>query len=276
MLALFINIFTFLGLTRPVIFIFEGLSKFYSHDYTFFYTKPFWAVRNNSMVYIDYIIDPRIGAIEEACKLYRDIFYYNYQIKPKDIVVDVGAGLGHEALVFNEELENSGKIFLIEATPSTFQGLKQTVELNNFKNCNCFNYAISDMDEGYLQISNSTDGHLSRSIINSKKEKNLVKIKQITMDSFIEEQGINEIDLLIINIEGFESNLIKNFSKIRQVRNIVVSCHDFLYHRQPSDMNLTFLTSDSIKEFLNNNGFEVKERNTGIDYKDSYVYGSRI
>ena len=277
MLTFFINFFTKLGFKKIVVIALKGLSSFYSHNYNFFYSKPFWAAKKESKVYIDYLIDPRIASIDDSCSLYRDIFFYDYQIKLQDVIVDIGAGLGHETLVFNEVLENSGLIFLVEATPSTFLGLEKTIELNQFENCNCYNLAISDKDEGYIEISNSTEEHLSRSIFNNNlEEKDLVKVKQITMDSFIEREDLNEIDLLVINIEGFESNLIKTFSKIRQVKNIAISCHDFLYYREPSEKNIQFLTSDIIKTFLIDNGFRIKERNSGIDYIDSYIYGKRI
>ena len=211
MLASFINFFTKLGLKKLVAIALKGLSSFYSHHYSFFYSKPFWVAKSDSKVYIDYLIDPRIDSIDDSCNLYVDIFFYDYKIKHLDVIVDIGAGLGHETLVFNEVLENSGSIILVEATPSTFLGLERTIELNKFKNCNCYNFAISDIDEGYIEISNSTDEHLSRSIFNNNlEEKELVKVKQITMDSFIQKENIDEIDLLIINIEGFESNLIKS------------------------------------------------------------------
>ena len=79
MLASFINFFTKLGLKKLVAIALEVLSSFYSHDYNFFYSKPFWVAKSDSKAYIDYLIDPRIASIDDSCNLYRDIFFYDYK-----------------------------------------------------------------------------------------------------------------------------------------------------------------------------------------------------
>ena len=80
---------------------------------------------------------------------------------------------------------------------------------------------------------------------------------------------------MVVNIEGFEANLIKKFKKIDCVKNIAISCHDFLHYRNQEEFDSRFLTFDKVKAFLLESGFKVSNRSSGIDFKDFYIYGSR-
>jgi len=93
----------------------------------------------------------------------------------------------------------------------------------------------------------------------------------MTMDGFMEENQIDSVGLLKVNIEGAERLLIGSFDKISKVRNVAISCHDFLYKRS-GDKN--FKTKKTIIRFLKNRNFEVSGNETGIDYVDDWIYGS--
>src|SRR5690349_5658187 len=67
------------------------------------------------------------GMLRATCE---DICLYDYKAKPGDVIVDVGAGLGEEAIVLSEKVGKTGKIYSIEANPSVFKILKKVVELN--------------------------------------------------------------------------------------------------------------------------------------------------
>ena len=48
-----------------------------------------------------------------------------YQPKPGDTVVDVGAGMGDDTLVFSRMVGPSGRVFSFEAHPDTFRCLQK-------------------------------------------------------------------------------------------------------------------------------------------------------
>tara|TARA_B110000008_G_C16864026_1_gene521937 strand:- start:201 stop:1031 length:831 start_codon:yes stop_codon:yes gene_type:complete len=258
-------------------FILSLYSKLKGNGYKLQYSKPFWSAKTKAgYFYVDYLIDPRQSIETDVFGLYEDIFYNQYTPKPEDIICDIGAGMGHELPIFIDKIGRDGQMYLIEASPSTYCGLKHAIKLNSLTNAKAFNLAISELDEGFLQISDDIENHLGRSIHDDTKSKGSYKdVQQISIDKFIIDNSINKIDLLIVNIEGFENNLIQRFKEIDRVNNIVISCHDFLHYRDSEQFDERFKTFDIVNIFLKENGFKVSSRKTGQDYKDYYLYGTR-
>jgi hypothetical protein len=73
-----------------------------------------------------------------------------------------------------------------------------------------------------------------------------------------------------INIEGAEKFVIEEFQRIKDVRNIAISSHDFLGYRTGDK---SYFTKDLIIDFLEKNNFEYYTRSTGVDYIDGWIYG---
>src|SRR5947207_6560342 len=53
----------------------------------------------------------------------RDLFLHEYTPQPGDVVLDVGAGIGAEALLFSRLVGPSGRVVSIEAHPATYERL---------------------------------------------------------------------------------------------------------------------------------------------------------
>ena len=261
------------NLTLVAEYILTGISFLYGNRHKFSYTNELWILSDKKNGdYINFFIDPRINLERDILNLLRDVFLHQYTPKEGDTVITIGSGLGHELLVFNESMQNTGNILCLEALPVLIPGLEMNIANNEFKNCKTYNYAIGKTDNTFLEISNDSDNHLARTVYEEHKS-NKVKVPMVTMDTFCKISDIEYIDFLSINIEGAELDLIKNFKNINKVKNISVSCHDFLYYRDHTlDPNI-FCTFDKIKDFLSSNNFEITIRNTGIDYKDFYIYG---
>ena len=254
-------------------FMLSLLSFVYGKNARFKYSEGWWILTDkNNKKYVNYFIDPRIHLESDILELLRDVFLHKFTPKENDVVVTIGAGLGHELLVLNDSMKNTGKILCIEALPVLMSGLDMTITNNNFNNCQTFNYAIGKNDDSFLEFSNSPENHLSRSSFEGY-EGAKVQVPTITMDTFYKNENLKVIDNLFVNIEGAELDLIANFKSIHMVRNISISCHDFLFHRDQSLDPHIFCTFKEVKNFLISNNFEISERKTGIDFKDFYVYG---
>lgn len=55
----------------------------------------------------------------------RTVFLRNYQPKPGDVILDIGAGAGEEALTFSRAVGSSGRVICVEAHPRTFRCLQK-------------------------------------------------------------------------------------------------------------------------------------------------------
>lgn len=202
-------------------------------------------------------------------KFNEEVYFFNYRPREKDVCVDVGAGIGTETIFISREIGNSGKIYAIEASPFTYSILKANVLENGLPNVTSANLAISDQN-GKIKISDIGDDHISNSIRQAGPSDKGIDIEALTMDDFIRNNKIERIDYLKVNIEGAEKLLIKSFKHISIVRNIAISCHDFLGQRK-GDPDL--YTKDAVTAFLRDNGFQIQSRNTGTDYADDWIYG---
>ena len=85
-------------------------------------------------------------------------------------------------------------------------------------------------------------------------------------------QNIQHVDFLKVNIEGAEIELIENFNKIDIIKNVAISCHDFLGARTGK---VSLYTKDQVSDFLRDHGFAITTLNTPYDYANDWVFSTR-
>lgn len=201
---------------------------------------------------------------------------YNYFYLPSsgDCVIDLGAGLGEESIIYASLVGPSGQIHAVEANASTYAGLKYLVDKNSVRQMTPHHLAIYN-EEAQVTIEDDPENYLTNTI-NSGSSKNSVNlVRGTTFDSFVRENQINRIDFLKSNIEGAEQFLIDGMKdSVTKVKNVCISCHDFrhLFHNHGE----FYMTKEKIVAFLKGNGFEVTIRKTGNRVVDDYVYGRNL
>lgn len=199
-----------------------------------------------------------------------ETYNFNYEPKQGDCIVDIGAGLGEETVVYAELVGEKGKVHALEANPSTHAGLAYMCKQNNFKWVVPHNLAIYKSD-GEVTIEDDEENYLTNTIQAATSGNPGFTVKAKSLDSFVKENGIDRIDFLKSNIEGAEQYLIEGMKEsIKIIRNFCISCHDFrhVYHNHGE----FYMTKDKIKTFLEENAFEVTMRNTGNRVVDDYIY----
>jgi FkbM family methyltransferase len=192
---------------------------------------------------------------------------YYYLPKEGDVVVDVGAGVGEELMIFSKSVGEKGKVFAIEAHPKTFRALQYNLQKNNLKNVILLNVAISDVP-GKLFIEDTADS-LSNSVSKVVNE-NGFTIDAITIEQLVEQYDIDRINFIKVNIEGAEQLLIKGIGKaIDKIDKMAISAHDFRYKNEGNEF---FKTKAIILDFLQSNNFDWNMRNTNNPLLDDYIY----
>ena len=199
-----------------------------------------------------------------------DYWCYTYVPKVGDIVVDVGAGIGDDAIIFSEMVKESGSVYAIEAHPVTFRCLQKTIKLNKLNNVIAINLAISDKC-GFLGIS-SGDSYLSNSILMTN-EASSVMVPADTLGSVFDKFNIYNIDFLKMNIEGGELPAMDCSQNGMGIpKNLAIACHDFKANDEVSD----FRTFIKIKSILERDGYSVINRPGDIRPYILYtLYGTR-
>lgn len=193
-----------------------------------------------------------------------------YLPKEGDIVIDLGAGIGEETISFSRLVGITGKVFSIEAHPSTASILEYACAINKLNNVKVNNLAIADID-GNITLQNEEDDYLKNTIIKASDSYLIgIQVEATTLDHFVDKNQIDQIDFLKVNIEGAEQLMLQGMNNsITLVKNLAISCHDFRWLAGESEF---YKTHDKVLAFLKKNNFSVKQRQTGDVILDSYLY----
>jgi FkbM family methyltransferase len=203
--------------------------------------------------------------------LARDVFLQEYTPSDGDVVVDVGAGVGWELNLFSRLVGPAGHVYAIEADPDTFRWLERRQALNHLDNVTSVHAALADRS-GEVIISSEGWYETHRLVTAGPGH----RVRALCFDDLVEEYGVARVDFLKMNIEGAERLALEGMDhRVRLIRNLAVSCHDFLADQGGDDSSRT---RAFVERFLVDHGFEVVERRADDDrdWARSYLYGRRI
>lgn len=152
------------------------------------------------------------------------MIYFNYYerqslkkvltlIREGSVCFDVGANVGFYALNFAKQVGRAGKAFAFEANATVAEKLKRNIALNAFEPIvEVAEWAVSDrIGESIFSMTcdeNSGWGHLGE---DSRFEHATVKTN--TIDNFFAEKGLEQVDLMKVDIEGAEDQLIEGAAR---------------------------------------------------------------
>jgi FkbM family methyltransferase len=145
-------------------------------------------------------------------------------LKEDYVVFDVGAWIGYYTVL---AAKKAGKVIAIEPNKDNYQRIRRNVNLNQFSNVTTFNIAVGEKpSQGILIEETSSSTHK----IVSEGDGNTVEIE--SLDNMINKLGIQEINMLIIDIEGYEYFALRGLENSlldRAVKNLICEIHpDFI------------------------------------------------
>ncbi len=165
-------------------------------------------------------------------------------------IVDAGANTGFTTRFFRKEFENA-QILAVEPDNDNIQALKKNIKhslLDRFQLLEggfWFEDTYLKIDRGY------SDGREWSLTLVEATEGNFPKIPCFSLQSIMEFMGVEQIDILKIDIEGGEQPIFeywnKNNSILSKVMNIAIEIHDDVSDR------------DMIISVLNDSGFKTIE-----------------
>jgi FkbM family methyltransferase len=191
--------------------------------------------------------------MSEIDALARMHFLWGYTPRKGDVVMDVGAGVGEEALLFSREVGERGKVICVEAHPTTYGCLEKLVKYNHLDNVTAIHQAVTEPSCHVATIEDSGD-YLCNRVLKSTG----IPVVGTTLDAIHEKLGLGRINFMKMNIEGAERLAIKGMTGILKHTEILcISCHDFLAEGTGDEF---FRTKSLVKEFLEQNGLNLAAR----------------
>ena len=150
----------------------------------------------------------------------------NLNFNPETII-DAGANIGLAAIFYANKYPTS-KIISIEPEQSNYDLLKENTQ--NYENIIALNNALSNVSNQDLAIVDNgygSWGFMTEPLADSLKGK-ASSIKSITVNEIMSEYGWETIDIVKIDIEGYEKELFEKNSEnwLPNVRCLIIELHD--------------------------------------------------
>jgi len=138
--------------------------------------------------------------------------------------VDVGANIGHHALIAASRVGDRGAIHAFEPTPATFDELRRNMSRNGCRNVSYNNCALGDyvgMAQFYLaDLSETVANSLGRTVHVTDRQ---VSVSVRTLDDYSVDAGIDRLDVLKVDVEGAELMVLRGAERtIRQFQPLIV------------------------------------------------------
>jgi FkbM family methyltransferase len=130
-------------------------------------------------------------------------------------IIDIGANTGIYSLIANA-INSNATIYSFEPVNRVFKKLKKNIELNNFK-INPIEMAVSNFT-GTAKIYDTQSEHIYSVTVNKNLSEPDIEVSEsiintITLDAFIDDFKLKNIDLIKIDVETHEAEVIEGFSK---------------------------------------------------------------
>lgn len=207
----------------------------------------------DSSQYLDFQILLR-GAYEKFMLFFmRDLLEKSGTAK---VVLDVGANLGNHSLYTSQF---ASKVHAFEPYPLFLQTIEEKIRVNNISNLMVHPIGLSDMKDMVPYVpgrSGSTTGSFKDGFVS--KNQNSVMLSVDTGDAVVREKNISGIDIIKIDVDGFEKKVLIGFQETLSTQRPVVIFETFADTRGENRSDYSYLQSLFPSGYL---FFEFSKRN---------------
>jgi FkbM family methyltransferase len=127
---------------------------------------------------------------------------FKKEIRPGDIVLDIGANIGYYTLIAARLVGSEGRVYAFEPDPTNFQLLQKNIQANGYQNIRPLNRAVSSRAGEvslYLNPSNRGDHR----IYDSGDGRTSVKVQTLRLDDFFKPLE-KKVHFIKMDIQGAE------------------------------------------------------------------------
>ena len=129
----------------------------------------------------------------------------------ESVIIDIGANIGNHSIYFSK-MNINNTIYGFEPLAETYNMLKRNIELNHLSNVNIYNIALGDK-VGYGEI--ELNGYKTHNLgLTKVKYSNKKDIRFDTLDNFVTKNHITGINLVKIDVEGFEAYVLEGMKDV--------------------------------------------------------------
>jgi FkbM family methyltransferase len=176
-----------------------------------------------------------------------------YSVKSGDVVVEFGAYLGYYTISLAEEVGPEGRVHAVEIIPAIHKVLARNLEANFPDRASSINRGVwsQNSTKRALWVPRGPGGGFTPEILLRFGSPTEIEVRADSVDSILEEFGVSNVDLLIVQLNGSEIEAVQGMSKAFALcKNMVITSPV----RGDSD------SMSMITESLRSRGFRVTTR----------------
>lgn len=184
-------------------------------------------------------------------------------VKKGDYVIDIGANIGYFSVILANLVGQDGKVFAFEPDPTNFEILKKNVKLNNHKNVECINKAVSNKNSKVkLFLSDMNNGDHRCYNPKDKNHCSHIECNAVKLDNFLKRKPINFVKL---DVQGFEYYALIGMKKILDEPNLKL-----IMEFWPKGINESGYTTKDIIDLLSSKGFKLFDIEKSLEIPVDY------
>ena len=123
----------------------------------------------------------------------------------RGIILDAGANTGYTATWFSTIAE---RVFAFEPHPNNVRVLREQLRIRRTSNVQVVENAVSDHSGLAILHCKPRSGHHSLDDLGASETLGTIEVPCITIDAFMDAEGIESVTLLKIDVEGFEPEVL--------------------------------------------------------------------
>lgn len=205
--------------------------------------------------------------------------FLQHIIGPVRTIVEAGARYGHESITLRRVFPHA-QIFSFEPNPVTVGTCEKN--LRDMDRIEFFQKALGSKNEklpfySYMKDNDGASSFLKRLDFDITQEQTGV-VDVIRLEDFVTEHEIESIDLLCMDVQGFELNILKGAGDfINNVKHVIMEEPNPIIDDRflPSGTYSFYLDAPSpseISKFMISNGFEEVSRMVENDIEHNVMY----
>lgn len=135
-------------------------------------------------------------------------------LKKNSVFLDIGANVGLFSLLAARNICPEGAVYSVEAAPSIYGFLKRNKEANPVSNITIYHNAAHKTSGEEVRFFEAPESKFGMGSLYNRPGSRQVTVKTLAVDDLILNEGIKKVDLIKIDIEGYEVNAFRGAEKL--------------------------------------------------------------
>ncbi len=133
--------------------------------------------------------------------------------EPGNVVIDVGANIGITAVLAGAMVKG-GRVIAVEPVTETFSFLVRNVRASGLSNVECIRAAAAASDAGELALVTRPSANVAAFVGSTDTMERYAGYSEViapamTLDAIVAEHGVESVDFVKIDVEGYELEVLK-------------------------------------------------------------------